>query len=113
LQTNYGQAVMWAKGYAAEETKAAFVRVGELATEIGAAGAPLDAFDAYYARSIHGLLRGELGSARESAESFLREAERAERATEAGAAHRILGSILLWQGDFEQARVHCAQTLRI
>src|SRR5271168_717819 len=34
LQTDYGQAVLWAKGFAAEETKAAFERVGELATEI-------------------------------------------------------------------------------
>src|SRR5271168_1596078 len=34
LQTSYGQAVMWSKGFAAEETKAAFERVGELATEI-------------------------------------------------------------------------------
>ena len=40
LQTNYGQAVMWSKGFAAEETKAAFARVGELATEIGNAEAP-------------------------------------------------------------------------
>ena len=47
LQTDYGQAVMWSKGFAAEETKAAFARVGELATEIGDAEAPLDA---YYAR---------------------------------------------------------------
>ena len=88
LQTSYGQAVMWSKGFAAEETKAAFARVGELATEIGDAEAPLDA---YYARWVHSLFRGELGSARETAESFLREAERAARPTEAAAAHRILG----------------------
>ena len=44
LQTDYGQAVMWSKGFAAEETKAAFARVGELATEIGDAEAPLDAY---------------------------------------------------------------------
>ena len=83
---------MWSKGYAAEETKAAFARVGELATEIGnAAEAPLDA---YYARWVASFLRGELGSARETAESFLREAERAARATEAGVAHRVLGLTL-------------------
>ena len=101
---------MWSKGYAAEETKAAFARVGELATEIGDAEAPLDA---YYARWAHSLFRGELGSARETAESFLREAERAARPTEAAVAHRILGLTLLFQGDFAQARAHCEQTLRI
>ena len=91
LQTNYGQAVMWSKGFAAEETKAAFARVGELATEIGDAEARLDA---YYARWVHSFFRGELGSARETAESFLGEAERAARPTQVGVAHRILGLTL-------------------
>ena len=99
---------MWSKGYAAEETKAAFARVGELATEIGDAEAPLDA---YFARWVHSLFRGELGSAREAAESFLREAERAARPTEAGVAHRLLGITLFFQGDFAQARAHCEQAL--
>ena len=40
---------MWSKGFAAEETKAAFARVGELATEIGNAEAPLDAYFARWA----------------------------------------------------------------
>jgi hypothetical protein len=31
LQTAYGQAMMWAKGYAAEETRSAFARAAELA----------------------------------------------------------------------------------
>ena len=110
LQTNYGHAVMWSKGFAAEETKAAFARVGELATEIGDAEAP---FDAYYGRWAHSLFRGEFGSARETAESFLREAERAARPTEAAVAHRLLGFTLLSQGDFAQARAHLEQALRI
>src|SRR5271165_3533646 len=110
LQTNYGQAVLWFKGYAAEETKAAFARVGELATEKGNAEAPLET---YYARWGHSLFRGKLGSARETAETFLREAERAARPTEAGTAHRCLGVTLFYQGDFAQARVHCEQTIRI
>src|SRR5262249_34844008 len=33
LQTAYGQAMMWAKGFAAEETKAAFARAAELAAK--------------------------------------------------------------------------------
>jgi class 3 adenylate cyclase/predicted ATPase len=108
LQSDYGQAVMWAKGFAAEETKAAFAREGELATETGAAEAP---FDAYYAHCVHCVFRGEFGSARETAESFLREAEREARLTEISAAHRILGLILLWQGDFEEARAYFERVL--
>src|SRR5271163_100082 len=110
LQTSYGHAVMWSKGFAAEETKAAFARAGELATETGNEEAPLDA---YFARWGHNLWRGDLGSARETAKSFLREAERDVRTTEAAAAHRCLGTTLLLQGDFAQARAHLEQTLRI
>src|SRR5271167_2881375 len=52
LQAEYGQAVLWAKGFAAEETKAAFQRVGELATEIGSAEAPFDAYFGRWASSL-------------------------------------------------------------
>ena len=33
LQSAYGQAMMWAKGFAAEETRAAFSRAAELAAK--------------------------------------------------------------------------------
>ena len=33
LQSDYAHAVMWSKGYAAEETKAAFARAGDLGGE--------------------------------------------------------------------------------
>ena len=47
LQTSYGQAMMWSKGYAAEETKAAFARARELT-----AGTenPAERFVAYFAQ---------------------------------------------------------------
>jgi hypothetical protein len=89
LQVSYGQAVMWAKGQAAEETKAVLARADELATEMGEFELPLDA---WYARFAHALWRGELGSTHETAERFLREAERAARPTEAAAAHRCLAA---------------------
>ena len=110
LQTDYGQAVMWSKGFIAEETKAAIERVGELAAKIANVEAP---FDAYFARWSYSFFRGELGSARETAESFLRTAEHAARPTEATAAHRILGVTLLYQGDFEGGRARLEHTLRI
>jgi len=110
LQTDYGQAVLWAKGYAADETNAAYARAGELATETGNTEA---SFEAYYGRWGNALFRGELGSARETAESFLREADRARRPTEVGVGHRLLGIALFLQGDFAQARANCEQALRI
>ena len=110
LQTTYGQAVMWGKGFAADETKDAFARAAELATRIGGPEAPLDA---YVARWAHSYFRGELGLALEAAERLLRGAVRAARPTEAAAGHRLLGLTRLVQGDFAQAREDCEQALRI
>ena len=98
LQTSYGQALMWGKGFGADETKAAFARVGEL-------GEATDArFVAYDAQCLGKFMRGELRQAREMAENFLREAEADGRATEAGAARRMLGVVLLFQGELKAAR---------
>ena len=72
LQVSYGQAVMHAQGFAAEETKAAIARVGELATQAGNEEASLYA---YYGQWVHNFWRGEFGSAREAAEGFLRDAD--------------------------------------
>jgi predicted ATPase len=101
LQTSYGQAMMWSKGFAAAETKAAFARAGEFA---GLAGDAPARFVAYYAECLRGMMRGEYRQAREIAETFLLEAEAEGRATEAGAARRELGLILLNQGELEAAR---------
>ena len=108
LQTSYSQAVMWSRGYGSDEAKAAFAHAQELATGVdNAAGR----FDAYYGLFIGSLVRGELRSARETAEKFVREAEKEERITEAGAARRTLGVACLLQGDLAVARAHFEQAL--
>jgi len=101
LQTDYGQAVMWSKGFAADETKTAFARAGEFAGPAGDAPARLVA---YYAQCLRGMVRGEYGQARDIAETFLRVAEAEGRATEAAAARRMLGLVLLNQGELKAAR---------
>ena len=108
LQTAYGQAVMWSKGFGAEETKAAFARAAELA-------AMSDDFSERFA-AAHGqwtiaILRSELRSAQELAAAFLRQAEEAGRMTEAGVARRGLGLISYFLGDFVEARSHCERAL--
>ena len=108
LQTDYGQAVMYSKGFAAEETKAAFARATELA-------ANTDDFSERFA-AFHGLwtvalVRGELKSARELASAFLREAEDAGRLVEAGVASRGLALMCYFAGDFLEARIHCERAL--
>ena len=110
LQTSYGKAVMWSRGYGAEETQAAFARAQELATGVDNAA---ERFDAYYGQWAGRLQRGELRSARETAETFLSDAEKEARTTEAAAARRCLGVACLWQGDLAVARAHFEQALRI
>ena len=101
LQTDYGQALMWSRGFAAEETKAAFGRARELAaqSENGA-----ERYAVYYAQFMRGLIRGEMNSARDTAETFLREADAEGRGMEAARARSSLGMIGLCQGDLVLAR---------
>jgi predicted ATPase len=73
LQTDLGQALMWSRGFGAEESKAAFIRARELATAIEDA---TERFTIYYGLFNGNLTRGEFGFAQEIAETFLREAER-------------------------------------
>ena len=108
LQANYSEAVMYYKGFSAEETRAAWARAAEL-------GANRDDFSE---RSTvrHGqwtlaIVRGELHAARELASTFLREAEDAGRPVEASVARRSLGIICYYSGDFLNARIHCERAL--
>jgi tetratricopeptide (TPR) repeat protein len=92
---------MWGKGFAAEETESAFARVDELTGLVERTAAR---FVSDYAQLLRQFMRGESLQARETAESFLREAEAAGRAAEAGAARSMLGLILLNNGDLRAAR---------
>jgi class 3 adenylate cyclase/predicted ATPase len=109
LQTRYGQAVMWSKGYAAEETKAAFARAQELTANIEN---PAERFVAYYAQWAGSQTRGESVVARETAETFRREADNEGRATERIVGLRILGFTCLHQGDFIEAQAHLEEAIR-
>ena len=57
-------------------------------------------------------MRGKISLARETAESFLRKAEKQGRMTEAAVARRNVGQARLWQGDFIGARPDLAEALR-
>ena len=108
LQTDYGRAVMYCRGFAAAETKSAFARAMELAARTDDFSARFSAFDGQCRSAI---VRGELRSAWELASSFLREAEGSERLPETAAARRSLGLIAYFLGDFVAARGHLQQAL--
>jgi predicted ATPase len=110
LQTSYGQALLWSKGFGAEETKTAFLRAQELAAGIDNAD---ERFKIFYGLWVGNLSRGEFAVGRETAEAFRREAENAARTTEAVVGRRMLGLNCLWQGDFTQSQANLVQALRM
>ena len=67
LQTDYGQAVMWSKGFATEETKAAFARAAELAAKSDDFS---ERFAAAYGQWTMARVSGELRWARELTSVF-------------------------------------------
>jgi hypothetical protein len=110
LQIDYGQAMMWSKGYAAEETRAAFARARELTAGIEN---PPERFVAYYAQWVDNATRGKFALAREAAETLRREAENEGRATEQVVGLRILGLTCLLQGDLIEAQAYLEEALKI
>jgi predicted ATPase len=110
LQTDLGKALLWSRGFSAEESRAAFIRARELAAAIDN---PTEQFTTYYGLWLGNIARGELGLAREIAETFLREAERAARTTECGVGRALLGMTCLRQGDFVEAQANLVEALSI
>jgi class 3 adenylate cyclase/predicted ATPase len=103
LQTSYSQAVMFSRGFAAEETKDAFARARELA---GGTENLVERFPTHFAQWVRSLARGEHRQAQKTAEIFLREAEEGGYAIEAGFARRCLGASCYYQGKLLEARTH-------
>src|SRR5262249_21466051 len=101
LQSDYGQPVMWSKGYAAEETEAAFARATELAAQAESAS---ERFAAYIGQLASHLWRGEFRQAEEVGEKFVHEAEKVKRRSAAAAARNLLGLICLFQGKFSESQ---------
>ena len=110
LQTAYGQAVMWSKGFAAEETMAAFARSRELT---GGTENLAERFPAYYAQWVLSLARGEHRQAQRMAERFLREAEAKPHSPEASVAHRVAGITHWFAGEYREAHEHLEQALAL
>ena len=110
LQISYGNALISARGYGAQETTAAFARARELVAQAEDAA---DRFSAYYGLWVGPFTRGELAPMREVVQALLRDCEDKPTSPEAGIAHRLAGTTNWYAGDFEEARVHLDQALAI
>jgi class 3 adenylate cyclase/predicted ATPase/DNA-binding transcriptional ArsR family regulator len=109
LQASLSQAMMYSRGVSSEESKIAFAHARALAAGVENAS---ERFDAYYGLFAGSLFRGELSLARETAVSFLHEAEDEGWMTEAAVARRNLGMARLFEGDFTDAEENLAEVLR-
>jgi predicted ATPase len=109
LQASLSQAMMYSRGVSSEESKVAFAHARALAAGVENAS---ERFDAYYGLFAGSLFRGELSLARETAVSFLHDAEDEVWMTEAAVARRNLGMARLFEGDFTDAEENLAEVLR-
>src|SRR5262249_38855395 len=110
LQTSLGNALIWAKGYPAPETSAAFARARELASRVEDVSERLSA---YYGLWAGHFTRGEPAPAREIAELFLREATARPDCPEAFVAHRIFGTTCFHFANFGGAHEHFQKTVEL
>jgi predicted ATPase len=109
LQTSLGNALIWAKGYQAPETSAAFARARELASREEDAS---ERSSAYYGLWVGHLNRCEPAPMREIAE-LLREATARPDCPEALVGHRISGVTRWYFGDFACAHGHFQKSLKL
>jgi predicted ATPase len=110
LQTSLGNALLWAKGYGAPETSAAFARARELASRVDDAS---ERFSAYYGLWVGHHNRCEPAPMREMAQLFLREATAEPDCREAVVAHRNFGFTCWYFGDFAGAHDHFQKTIEL
>ena len=110
LQTSLGNALIWAKGFTAPETSAAFARARELASREEDAS---ERYSAYYGLWVGHANRCEPVPMREMAELFLREATAQPDCPETLIAHRISGVTCFYFGDFAGAHEHFQKTIEL
>jgi tetratricopeptide (TPR) repeat protein len=101
IHLDYARAVQWAKGWGAEEARAAVERAHEFAAPTP--GHP-DYWSLAYGRFAVALLRGEFRAALEIAETYLRQAQVEGRLDHAVNARRLLGTVKLELGAFFESR---------
>jgi tetratricopeptide (TPR) repeat protein len=109
IHLDYARAVQWAKGWGAEEARAAVERAHEFAAPTP--GHP-DYWSLAYGRFAVALLRGEFQAALGIAETYLRQAEVEGRPDHAVNARRLLGTVKLELGAFLESRQEFEKLLK-
>lgn len=108
LQITIGEPLMAVKGYAAQEVEKTYNRVLMLCQQVGESP---ELFPVLWGLWAFHHIRGELETAREVAEQFLRLAESVQDSILIVEAHYMLGETLCFLGELVLARVHLEQEI--
>ena len=92
--------MMWSKGFAREETNAAFARASELSSNFS------ERFEAAHGQWAVAAMRGNCARCGRWFRRFLSHPEELNRVVEVGVARRILGFACYFAGDFDKAQHH-------
>jgi predicted ATPase len=107
LQIIFGASLLATRGFAAPEAGAAYTRARELCQQVGD---PSQLFFVLMGLRIFYLVRGEIQTAREIGEQFLRLAQDTADPAFLLEAHYALGVPLALLGEFSSARAHLEQS---
>jgi tetratricopeptide (TPR) repeat protein len=110
LQISLGQILTTIYSPAALEVKQALERAKDLVLQVGQA--PQN-FSIFHGLAYFFMMRGELLTALELGQQFLRQAEQQPDSLPLEEAHRTLGSITLFLGRLTQARAHLEKSIAL
>ncbi len=108
IQATLGPVLMATKGYAAQETGAAYTRAAALCQQLGETA---HHFPVLYGVWGFQLVRADLQTALKLGEELLHIAEREHDPAFLVEAHYTLGATLFHMGELEAARRHCKQSV--
>jgi predicted ATPase len=110
LQIQLGVVFLTTRGYGAAETEQAYARALALGQQLGR---DQDLFPAHHGSFQYYFIRGNYQTARVIAERLLQLASTSPDATSRLIAHRVMGTVLAWQGELGDARQHLEQCLAL
>jgi predicted ATPase len=106
LHLSLGASLIAMKGYSAAEVEQTYTRAQELCLQVGES---LQVAQVLYGRLAFNATRGNLKAALALGEQLLNVAHRQQDSTLSLVAYVVMGSTLLWLGEFSPAQAHCDQ----
>jgi class 3 adenylate cyclase/predicted ATPase len=103
LHLSLGASLLATKGYTAAEVEQTYTRAQELCLHVGE---PLQVAQVLYGRWLFYVVRGNHPAARALGEQFLDVTHRQQDSTLSLVVHTVVGTSLLWVGEFVPAQVH-------